>query len=489
MLNIFSYGAALFILLATTSVNAALSESEKILSGFQRVPNVESLPDEIEIPAVWAEALRELSRKSLGTNAAGIEYGVCLNVVAKGIGGEKRQHMEAYRQLLKEKANISSDEFTRKERELRLLIASNGNDQDEGLIWSAGKTQTGKDSTIALHHSGIVCDGEIVSDAHTHPELSTETNFSLPDLAYFIRQNRVSHFVVNSSFAVCSFIRTGATRAISEYFFRDISTEIKPYTWSKDDSYRQRLTWYTQTIGVGLYCGDLSRKMKRIIPQEQSSPKVPPGFYILSAKAHLSFLERLEDTPTRVASNFLPEIDNSFSKYLLETLPQKTHYINFHDGKLGETPSPEEIFRYALSFYHPKNKRPLRNIGDIICSATSKVCMSADDLWKGKPKKHFAIYSYITQNSYFIQGNESTGFYRFSEEPQNKTSYTGSCKFFDNYCLPDGSGILKTSDFEYHGEFQSGKMNGNGKIIKPLQNEIYQVKMMDGQIKESKRVQ
>ena len=220
--------ATLFLYLGLANASAALTESEKILSGFQRAPNVESLPDEIELPAVWVAALRELSKKSLETNEAGTEYGVCLNVVAKGIGGDRRQHMEAYRLLLKEKANMPGDEFAKKERELRRLIASNESGQDDGLVWNAGKIQTGDDSQITYKHGDTVCDGEVASDAHTHPEIDTTVAFSYQDLYYFLENVRSSHFVINSSFATCLLIKTDKFGSISNNFFWDMLTEEAP---------------------------------------------------------------------------------------------------------------------------------------------------------------------------------------------------------------------------------------------------------------------
>ncbi len=485
MNKLLSYSIALFIMCGTISANATLSESEKILSGFQRVPNVESLPDEIELPAVWVAALRELSKKSLETNETGTEYGVCLNVVAKGIGGDRRQHMEAYRLLLKEKSNMPGDEFAKKERELRRLIASNESGQGDGLVWNAGKIQIGDDSQITMKHGDNVCDGEVASDAHTHPEIDTTVEFSTQDLYYFLKNGRSSFFVINSSFATCLFVKTSAAGTISNNFFWDITTEVTPYKW--DGTYSQRLAWYAQTIGVGLYCGNLEKKIKKIVPGQQSLPKVPLEFYILSAKAYLSSLERLEINPTRVASSFTPQLDNTFTNYLTEILSKKKNYIQLYKGNFYiEKSTPQELFRYALSFYHEKNPRSLRNITDIICIA--ETCLYADDLWKGKPSKYFARFSLATQDTYWIEGNEEAGYHRISKNPKDNTSYEGACKFSEKQCLPDGIGVFKTSDFDYHGEFRNGRMHGDGEIRKSPQNEIYKVKMANDEIKEIKRV-
>ena len=468
---------------ASINANATLTESEKILSGFQRAPNVESLPDEIELPPVWIAALRELSKKSLETNDAGTEYGACLNVVAKGIGGGRRQSMEAYRLLLKEKANMPSDDFANKERELRRLIASDGND---GLIWNAGKIQTGDDSTILIQHGNTVCDGEVASDAHTHPETLPEVSFSLDDVLYFIKGGRTSHFVINSSFSTCFFIRTDATGSISNNFIVDITTEVKPFNWK--NKYHERLAWYVQTIGIGLYCGDLRGKMKKFAPGLQSLSNISPEPYILSAKAYLSSLERLEDNPTPVSSNFRPEVDSIFLNYLTRILPVKKNYIRLDNNISNiDNLTPQEIFRYAFSFFKVGNLSPLLDINNIVCF--EKNCTYADELWKNKPTRYYANFSSKTLDSYWVEGNNSTGFHRFSENPEEKTSYAGACKFLEKHCLPDGSGVLKTSDFEYQGEFRSGKMDGIGKIRKSQNNEIYQVKMKNGEIQESKRVQ
>ena len=101
----------------------------------------------------------------------------------------------------------------------------------------------------------------------------------------------------------------------------------------------------------------------------------------------------------------------------------------------------------------------------------------------------FANFFYKTQDSYWVEGSQSAGFYRISEVSSNKIRYEGPCKFFEKECLADGNGVLKTSDFEYHGQFRAGKMEGDGEIKKPLQNEIHRVKMVNDEIKEIKRVQ
>lgn len=446
--------AAMVITAFCARVDAAeWGDAEKYLAGLKQADSIYELPSYIEIPAPWAEKMKEMASLTAQNQ---VEYSACLNVDTKT------------------------------------------------QTWVAGAATKGQKTTTGLEPASKDCDENNVADVHTHPVGSPGP--SEMDVAHTIAgRNLTSSFVVLNNKACAMVKGKGANyplrRVRAIYGTNNVAWSI--LNERPQDGYHPLSVTAASLfqVEIALYCGETDGKLEKVWPETKLDLDNP--LFVLMAKA-LTISMNIRTGQQKVPFDFTPTLDDAFKKSLesVSWLDEDQAY-----EVLGVR-APGELYRQLLEEAQlsasigmssdeaviPDNRVDVPQAGFLSgCSKDNGAtqCYVFEvygTALSSKIVRTFAYFNATTNQRYVVERpNGGKAFKRREQWPGHYT-YVGACVFTGTVCEIEGKGVITNQDgTEFEGTFKRGQPSGKG-VAKFPDGERWAVRAVDGGLEKLRRL-
>ena len=504
--------------------HAELTESEYLLAGLKVAKSPADLPPTLTLPPAWTDGLRRLGAVTVATNK---EAGLCLGMIAEARTEDRNVLMARYAALAARQNQMDPKEYAAQEQALREQIEGKGSLAQSGAKWVVGEIQEGGVGTVRIEINGVKCEGENISDAHTHPTPSLEIP-SDADFANFLRYKGLhSTMTVYQGDKVCVALKTGAGATAISLEVANVHAHHIAYDYARHAAYRNAagfelirkpksasdqdfalasakgVAGAAQASGIGLYCGTLGEPLARAVPHKVNTND---ELFILQAKSLLLAL-RLADpaaNPVSFDFPFTPVMDAGFKQAIAaygidERALARTTHMDLYMALLarawwqqGLTSNGTGI---ALPDYRDSLPIPI-TVGQSEClraeSPGEYVCRlvrtEIQGIGKDEEKELYAYYQSKDGMWLLVTPGLAAGRGILSKSSAEHT-YKGECRFKNRECVPDGKGEVDIKgSMLLRGTFVDGKPRGEAIQVRHDTGQTWKVYYETGGYREIERI-
>lgn len=497
--------------------HAELTESEYLLAGLTVAKSPAELPPTLTLPLGWTDGLRRLGAVTEVTNK---EAGLCLGMVAEARTEDRNVLMARYAALALRQSQMGPKEYAAQEQALREQIEGKGSLAHSGAKWVVGEIQQGSDYSVNIEINGVKCEGENISDAHTHPTPSLEIP-SDGDFAYFLGHKAAhSTMTVYQGGKVCVALKTGAVttaivrRGIADIYARHIAYinavafELirKPILASdqfKAQAFRSGVASVAQASGIGLYCGTLGTPLARVAPYKVNAHD---ELFILQAKSLLLALRLTEPAanPAPLDFPFTPVMDVGFKQAiaaygideqaLAHTTPLDL-YVQLLVRVLDQRLMTNNGAGIALPDYRRSLRPPITvglsecwradTLGEYVCKLART---EIQRIGKNEEKELYAYYQ-SKDGMWLVVSPDLAAGRRILARNTDRQTYKGECRFKNRSCVPDGKGEVDfKGEMQVRGTFIDGELRGEAIQVRHDSGETWRVYYETGGYRKIERI-
>ncbi len=473
------------------------TESELYLSGLKTAATIDELPDLLEVPTPWAESMVALDKTTQDTHN---EHGACLNLLAETRTADRGQLTKEYSTLLGKRKTMDPAEYSNEEKRLRSLIEGKGKTSSSGKVWKAGSPQAGGFGSVGIEANGMNCEGESVADVHTHP-LGVASP-SDGDIRHTIHEKKLHSTFVVLNGKMCGVVKTQATEG-ADFWSVNGTNAIYGASWSFktggsiDYPEPTVVAAVLAEFGLGLYCGDIGKPLKKVRAEPGLLDANNPLYYVLAKGVVISMKYEVSGKP--ISFPFTPEFDQEFKDYIRQSNLFGGEAI---DGILA-TKTPMETYRKVVdeatlkvsmsvfdgvtipNFLFFEGEGLVRTTG---CSLDG--CVVLEEATMGVTRKLLHIIAFNdpkTKRNYVVDLNG--GNRTLEEKTPGKVYIKGECSFVEKHCSLNGKGLLRIEgDSEFVGSFQNGDSVGQGTWTDLGNGEVWKVRATPKQYEKIERI-